>query len=136
MSTQRRSIAVAPRPSVGQRAVVSAAATLTVVMGLVRCFELVASHAKQDMGQGGAEAPSEMDGRRWTGGGTERCETDTHFFKMPMKMRSFELSLWFSSGGGAIVGGAPDADILEDRGMRDSGTKGAEARFARTSRLL
>lgn len=87
-------------------------------------FRVVASHAKQDMGQGGAVVPSEMNGRWWAGGRTGRCETDTHFFKMPMKMRSLELSLWFSSGGGAIVGGAPDADILEDRGNARQRNKG------------
>jgi hypothetical protein len=42
---------------------------------------------------------------------------DTHFFKMPIKMRNLELSLWFSSVGGAIVGGAPDADMLRSRGV-------------------
>lgn len=80
---------------------------------------VTATHVKQDMYQGGAAAPNEMDGEAGGGrvAGTERCETDTHFFRMPMKMRSLELSLWFSSGGGAIVGGAPDADMLEGRGV-------------------
>lgn len=99
-------------------------------------FRVVAAHAKHVMGQVGAAAPSDVDGRRWTGARTERCETDTHFFKMPMKMRSLELSLWFSSAGGAIVGGASDADILGDRGWARQRHKGAEARLARTSRLL
>lgn len=53
-----------------------------------------------------------------------------------MKMRSLELSLWFSSAGGAIVGGALDADILEGRGAARQRDKGAEARLARTKRLL
>lgn len=57
---------------------------------------------------------------------------DTHFFRMPIKMRSLELSLWFSSGGGAIVGGALDADMLEDRGVAaGQRNKGAEARVSR-----
>lgn len=132
----RPGIAAAPRPSLGQQAVVSAAASMADTVDSVVVFRIVATHAKHDMGQGRAAAPSEMNGRRWTGGGTERCEKDTHFFKMPMKMRSLELSLWFSSGGGAIVGGALDADILEARGSARQRNKGAEARLARTSRLL
>lgn len=58
---------------------------------------------------GGAAAASEMNGWRWAGG------QGTHFFRMPIKMRSLELSLWFSSVSGAIVGGAAVADILEGR---------------------
>lgn len=115
----RPGIAAAPRPSLGQQAVVSAAATMASAVDSVWCFES-SHHAKQDMGQGGAAATSETNGRRWTGGGIQRCKKDTHFFKMPMKMRSLELSLWFSSGGGAIVGGALDADILEARGVGET----------------
>lgn len=120
------SIAAAPRPGLGQRAVFGASTTLAGFRRPGLVFRVVATHAKQEMGQGGAAAPSEVDGRRWTGGGTERCEADTHFFKMPMKMRSLELSLWFSSGGGAIVGGAADADILEGRGSARQRNKGGQ----------
>jgi hypothetical protein len=87
--------------------------------GLV--FRVVATHAKRDMGQGGAAAPNGMNGEA----GAVR-DRHTHFFKMPIKMRSLELSLWFSSAGGAIVGGAPDADMVEGRGVgrQDGSTKG------------
>lgn len=108
--------------------------------GLV--FRVVAAtHVKQDMDQGGAVARNETNGEAGGGRavGTGRCETDTHFFRMPMKMRSLELSLWFSSGGGAIVGGAPDADMLEGRGVGRTAKqrgRGAEARLARTSCLV
>lgn len=76
-------------------------------------------------------------GRRQTGdGGRAARGTDTHFFRMLIKMRSLELSLWFSSGGGAIVGGALDADMMGDRGVwAGERNKGAEARLWRTNRL-